>query len=322
MSSTERLIREAFEAEADLAVDPRHVLAELERRRARPRRRGLVVLTAAAVVIAAAVAVVVPRALDRAAPPPVASPGATTQNILVAGLDDNGTTDSLVLGHLGSGGSASAVSLPRDSWVDVPGLGMHKLNSAYSRGGATALVGAVQELTGTKVDHYVLVDMAGFDRLSAAVGGVPVCLRAATHDPISGASFGAGEQTLSGPSALAFLRQRHGLPHGDLDRITRLQAFLRSLATKVITSGKLADHEFLTTVRDAVRVDPGWNLLDLASRLGAVHNVRLATVPVRNTDLQGPEGAAIQVDPQQVRSFVREFTGSGAPPADGGSCVN
>ncbi|GAB2986295.1 LCP family protein [Amycolatopsis acidiphila] len=319
MSSTERLIREAFAAEADRAVDPRLVLAELERRRARPRRRGLILVAAVAAVVAAITAVVVPQALHRSAPP-VATPPATTQNILLVGLDDGGNADSIVLGRLGGDGSASAISLPRDSWVDLPGLGMGKLGSAYARGGASTLLGAVRELTGTQADHFVLVDMAGFAKLSTAVGGVPVCLRNAVHDPFSGTSFPAGQQVLAGPAALAFLRQRHGLPNGDLDRIVRLQSFLRSLANQVVTGGKLADQGFLTTVRDSVRVDQGWNLLDLAGSLSQVHDLRVATIPVGDNGFVSQVNA-FQVDPAQVQAFVRDFTG-GTGGTGTGSCVN
>jgi anionic cell wall polymer biosynthesis LytR-Cps2A-Psr (LCP) family protein len=120
----------------------------------------------------------------------------------------------------------------------------------------------VESLTGVEVEHYVVVDMAGFDRISTAIGGVPVCLRQSTRDPLSGASFSAGQQAVSGATALAFVRQRRGLPNGDLDRIARLQAFLHSLASKVLTGPALTDVRALTTVlaavRDNVHTDPGW----------------------------------------------------------------
>jgi LCP family protein required for cell wall assembly len=320
MNGTERLIRAAFEAEAERAVDPGLVLAELERRRARPRRRGLILVAAAAVVVAAIAAVVLPRALDRGAPP-VATPPAATQNVLLVGLDDAGNADSMVLGRLGADGSASAISLPRDSWVDLPGFGMGELGSAYARGGATTLVGAVRELTGVQADHFVLVDLAGVARISTAAGGVPVCLQNAVDDRFSGASFPAGRQVLSGPAALAFLRQRRGLPNGDLDRVVRLQVFLRALAHQAVSGGKLADPAFLATVRDNVRVDQGWHLLDLAGALSRVGDLRLGTIPLGDVGFQTPQGAAIQVDPARVRSFVQGFAGSGDAGATE-SCVH
>ncbi|KAA9159771.1 LytR family transcriptional regulator [Amycolatopsis acidicola] len=307
---TESLIRQAFEAEADRAVDARLVLAELERRK--PRRRGaLIVLTAAAVVVAVAAAVVVPQLLRNPALPVGTAP--VEQNILIAGLDDNGFTDSIVLAHLGKDGSGSAVALPRDTEVDIPGQGPGRLNSAYRAGGAEALKTTVQNLTGVKIDHYAMVDMAGVAKLSTAVGGVPVCLRNPSHDPYSGASLPAGNQTLSGAQALSFLRQRFGLPNGDLDRIARLQLFMRSLAKQAL--GKLTDGAVIAAVRDSVHTDAGWNPLTAAGMLRG--NVSTATIPVDSPDNEN----MFTAEPAKVREFVQDFTAS-PPPADDAGCVN
>ncbi|HVV09427.1 LCP family protein [Amycolatopsis sp.] len=311
---TESLIREAFEAEAERAVDPRLVLSGLERRKPR-RRGGLIVLAAAAVVIAAAVAVVVPQVLRTPALPPAAP---ADQNVLVAGLDDNGYTDSIVLAHLGKDGSASAIALPRDILVDIPGHGQGKLNSAYHLGGADGLVATVRALTGATVDHYAIVDMPGVAQLSTAVGGVPVCLRAPAHDTFTGLWLPAGNQTLSGTEALAFLRQRHGLPNGDLDRIARLQLFLRSLVKQ--TLGKLSDAGVVAAVRDSVHTDPGWNPLTAAGMLRG--GLSTATIPLGDRDVRTPDsGSAIGVVPEQVQQFVRDFIAA-PPPSDDAGCVN
>ncbi|WP_158889183.1 LCP family protein [Amycolatopsis anabasis] len=349
LDRTELLIREAFTEEADRAVDPRVVLAGLHRGKPRRRTPALMVAAAAAVVLAAVTAVVVPRLVpDPAADSPAAPAAAVDQNILLAGTDGSGFTDSIVLAHLGRDGAASAISLPRDSFVDVPGYGMRKLNSAYAQAradalaqgrdqagadeaGARTLADTVRRLTGVAVDRYAVVDIAGFDRLSTAVGGVPVCLRAATHDPLSGASFPAGRQTLAGPNALAFLRQRHGLPAGDLDRIVRLQAFLRSLVHQVLAGPVLTDRRalntLLDTVRTTVRTSPGWDLLTFADQVRGLRGdaLRIGTVPIAGMDLRTPDGgSAVELAPEQVRSFVQAFTSGGAtaaPPASGGATV-
>lgn len=313
---TERLIREAFEAEAERAVDSRAVLAELERRKPRRRLGGVVALAAFAVLIVAAVGIVVPRALRTPALPPAASPA--DQNVLVAGLDDNGGADSIVLAHVGKDGSASAIMLPRDALADIPGHGQGTLDAAYRLGGADELVATVRALTGAAVDHYALVDMSGVAQLSTAVGGVPVCLRAPANDPITGFSMAAGTHSLSGTQALAFLRQRHGLPRGDLDRIVRLQAFLRSLVKQ--TLGKLTDGQVVAAVRGSVRTDPGWNPLEAAGMLRGT--LSTATIPLAGAEAPTPAGGAgIGVVPQQVRQFVRDFTAAPPPPNDE-TCVN
>jgi LCP family protein required for cell wall assembly len=210
---TELLIREALADEASRAVDPQIVLAELRRGRTRTVRHRAPIVVAAAVVVAAVAAVVVSQVSHRDGPAVGSPVAATDQNVLLAGLDGFGNADSVVLAHIGRDGAAEAVSLPRDSWVDVPGCGMQKVSFAYPQGrsqadaneaGARKLTATVQNLTGAAVDHYAIVDMTSFDRLSTAVGGVPVCLSAPSSDPYSGAWFPAGHQTLTGPAALAF----------------------------------------------------------------------------------------------------------------------
>ncbi|QWF82135.1 LCP family protein [Amycolatopsis sp. CA-230715] len=347
---TEALIREALTEEADRAVDPGVVLARLSHGPRAPRRyRAPVIATAAAVVVVAAAGIVVPQLLDRqdAAPAAPAASAAKDQNVLVMGLDSgpgSPRADSIVLAHLGQDGSGSAVSIPRDSWVDVPGHGKQRLNGVYTQvredeiakgkspadaddAAARAVATTVQNLTGVAADHYATVDMAAFAEISTAAGGVPVCLNQAVHDPLTGISFPVGQQTVSGDKALQFVRQRHGLANGDLDRIVRLQAFLRSLANKVLTAPESTREQtltaLLTTARDKVRTDQGWNLLDLAGQLLKLRPdaLRLGTVPV--TDPPANAGPAIGVDPAKVRSFVQDQFGSGTAPAPGGAtCVN
>jgi LCP family protein required for cell wall assembly len=334
---TEQLIREAFAAEADRAPDPRAVLAGLAQ--ARPRSRHGMTLLAAGIAMVAVVAIavaafVLPRALDRGAP--AAGGGAAEeQTVLLAGLDRSRYTDAIMLARVRADGSTAVVSLPRDSYVDVPGHGKQRLNQVYVRYGLSALVQTVDRLTGVRTDHYALLDMAGFGELADVVGGVPVCLRAATTDNRTGVSFPAGEQTVSGDKALAFLRQRHGLPNGDLDRIARQQAFLRSLA------GMLHAHPdtlsaALDVVRARARLDPKWDLLGLAAQLRGpgAGRTRFATVPFAG-ELVAPEvGTVLDLDPEAVSAFVASAFGSGsgagpssATPDPGGGkstsdCVN
>ncbi|MGH3769945.1 MAG: LCP family protein, partial [Pseudonocardiaceae bacterium] len=187
---------------------------------------------------------------------------------LRVGDNDGELTDTLILVRIPNNGQrAVAISLPRDLYVELPdGYGKHKLNSAFSRAknateerlvargldpatvraesvaaGRKLLLETVANLTGVDIDHYAEINLLGFSLLTDAVGGVEVCLRAPVHDRFSGANFPAGPQRISGPAALAFVRQRHGLPRGDLDRIVRQQAYLASLANKVLTAGTLAN---------------------------------------------------------------------------------
>jgi LCP family protein required for cell wall assembly len=317
---TEQLIREAFAAEADRAPDPRSVLAGLAR--ARPRRRHGMTLLAAGVAMVAVVAIalaafVVPRALDRGAP--AAGGGAAVdQTVLLAGLDRAKYTDALMLARVRADGSTAVVSLPRDSWVDVPGHGKQRLNRVYLDHGIATLVETVHRLTGVRPDHYALLDMAGFGELADVVGGVPVCLRAATTDHRTGVSFPAGEQTVSGDRALAFLRQRVGLPNGDLDRIARQQAFLRSLAGMLRARPDTVSAA-LEVVRDRASLDPKWDLLGLAAQLqgAGAGRARFATVPVAGEVVEPDGGSVLDLDAGAVRAFVTSAFGAGSGAGSG-----
>ena len=267
---------------------------------------------------------------------------------------DQGTlnTDTLILVRIPdeAGLPTTAVSIPRDSYVAIPGFGTHKINSAYARAVAAArarlaaqgvtgpaleqqaaqaarrtLVTTVEQLTGVSVDHYAEVNLAGFADITQAVGGVPVCLNAPVRDSYSGADFPAGPQTLQGPAALAFVRQRHGLPRGDLDRVVRQQAFLASLAHEVLSTGTLADPAqvsgLIAAVSRYVVVDSGWNLLAFAAQARGLTAgaISFRTIPTGRPNLPTPDdGVAVQIDPRAVQDFVAtlsEGTPVGAPRA-------
>jgi LCP family protein required for cell wall assembly len=319
---TEQLVRDAFAEEAARAADPREVLAAVRGRRPR-RSYGLMLATAAVVVVVAAVATfVVPKVFRESTPvaseqqqqnPAVITP----QNVLVVGTDVNETTDSILLVSLGKDGATSVISLPRDSWVSAGGT-MTRLNQVYRTSGPDGLATAVGDLTGVHVDHWAAIDMTGLVDLTNAVGGVEVCLKAATSDRFSGTDLKAGKQILNGDAALAFLRQRHSLPNGDLDRIVRLQVFLRSLLGKVAGKDLPA---LLTTVQNHVKTDPSLDAVGFAQAISS-DNLRLATIPIGDVDFQSPTGgSAIQVDPNQVKQFVANMPST--PPVTGDTpCVN
>ncbi|MFD2465920.1 LCP family protein [Amycolatopsis silviterrae] len=274
------------------------------------------------------------------------------------GADDGGdTTDTMIVVHIpAGGGNATAFSIPRDSYVQLAGkFGKHKINSAYTYGqtarktelkaqgasgaqletdsaqaGAKTAIDTVQQLTGLTITHYAAVNLAGFYYVSQAVGGVPVCLKAPVKDSYSGANFAAGPQNVAGAQALQFVRQRHGLPNGDLDRIKRQQVFMASMAKTILSAGTLADpgklDALIGAVKKAVVVDTDWDLLGFAQQLHGMSagSINFVTVPVVSITLKTPnDGDAVQVDPQQIQKFVREQVGgapsSSAPPPSSSS---
>ncbi len=264
-------------------------------------------------------------------------------NELQAGGSDDGgfNTDTLILLHIpNDSGKAYAVSFPRDSYVKIAGgFGKHKINSAYGyaknqtaeklkgsgksgpevemesrKAGANNLIETVQDLTGTKIDHYAEVNLVGFYDITKAIGGIDVCLNAAVRDSLSGANFKAGPQTIEGKNALAFVRQRHGLPMGDLDRVVRQQVFMAGLAKKMLSAGVLTDstkrNDMIKAVSGAIVLDDGWDITKFALQMKDMSggNMTFQTIPTGNPDLQTREdGSAVEVDEAEVRRFVKNL---------------
>jgi LCP family protein required for cell wall assembly len=135
--------------------------------------------------------------------------------------------------------SATFVSIPRDSWVTIPGRGKAKLNAAYSWGGPPLLIRTIEALTGIRVDHYAAIDFFGFQGIVNAVDGVDVPM--ADDATLDGRSFPAGINHLNGKQALSYVRERHSLPRGDLDRVQRQQNLIRSVAARASTLNPMRD---------------------------------------------------------------------------------
>ncbi len=257
-------------------------------------------------------------------------------NILLVGSDDRtnatpaelkelstteevtNSTDTMILVHIPADGrKATAVSFPRDSWVTIPGCsGQHKLNSAYINGatdcgttradpdrGRQKLVQTISELSGLKIDHYVEVDLLGFYRITKAIGGIEVCLNQAQKDPFSGIDLPKGTSTIEGKQALAFVRQRHGLPRGDLDRIVRQQYFMSATFRKVTSLGTLTNPIKLKRLLDAVgssmRMDSGLDPIQLAGQLRglAAGNVTFTTIPTQGLGTRNGQSVVLVDEP-------------------------
>ncbi|HEY0125597.1 MAG TPA: LCP family protein, partial [Blastococcus sp.] len=217
-------------------------------------------------------------------------------------------TDTMILVHVPADGSkASFVSFPRDSYVEIPGYGMDKLNAAYAYGyqyevaddatdaerqsaGAQLLIQTISGLTGLRIDHYAEVDLLGFFQLSTVIGGVEVNLCEAVQDGYSGVDLPAGVQTISGEQALAFVRQRHGLPRGDFDRIIRQQTFIGAMARKILSDNVMFDlgkqRQLVGAAADSLTVDQSLDLLGLASQMQSVSagSIDFQTIPYVGDD--------------------------------------
>jgi LCP family protein required for cell wall assembly len=257
----------------------------------------------------------------------------------------NGTggnaTNTLILIHIFAGGKhAVGFSIPRDDWVNFAGMvgpqQSGKIDQAYgvsmyyeqqklrgqdpsisndqlaflgNEAGRAAAVRTVEHLTGVHIDHFAEVNLDGFYELAKVLGGVEVCLNHPTSDSYSGAHLRAGFQHLNPRQALAFVRQRHGLPNGDLDRTHRQQAFLDSVMHQLRTEGVFGDltkmQALLTVGKRYVITDAGWNLLDFAAQLRSLTSSNLAfhTLPIQGYEtIDGQD--ANTVDPAAIKSIV------------------
>jgi LCP family protein required for cell wall assembly len=250
-------------------------------------------------------------------------------------------TNTLILIHIPAGGKkAIGFSVPRDDWVNFAGTvgpeQQGKIDQAYgvsmfyeqarlrqqypdmsqdelafrgNEAGRAAAVATVEKLTGVHIDHFAEVNMDGFYELARVFGGVEVCLRHAVSDVNSGADFPAGDQHLNAAQALAFVRQRDGLPNGDLDRTHRQQAFLDSVIHQLRTEGVLGDlgkmKALLSVAQQYVITDAGWNLLDFATETEGLTNGDLVfrTLPIQGyATIDGQD--ANQVDPAAIKAIV------------------
>ena len=274
------------------------------------------------------------------------------QDAMHSGHDDGTVnTDTMMIMHIPSGGGKpTIISFPRDSWVSIPGHGKAKLNSAYGNAYAAArnahkserdaesdgillTLRTLSALTGLHIDHYLQVNLLGFYRISEAIGGVTVCLKAAQNastdrddfgSGYSGINLPAGVSVIKGEQALAFVRQRHGLPHGGLDRIKRQQYFLESAFHKITTAGELLNpfklQDLLSAVSSSLLTDPSLNLLSLARSFEMLTSgdISFATLPNDGPQTIYPDGvltAIVGVDTAAIPSFIRSVIGKTPDPS-------
>jgi LCP family protein required for cell wall assembly len=244
------------------------------------------------------------------------TPSSGPLNILVAGLDERTgltrlqqqrlhvgqntgetNTDTLMVVHVPADHRfVRVVSLPRDSWVNIPGHGMNKINAALGLGGPQLMVQTVEQATGLTINDYVEVNFLGFVKVIDALGGVNICLPYAVDDPDSGLRMSAGVHHVDGITALEFARDRHSFPTSDLARIQDQQQLISSALIKGMNSGMVTDpvrlESFLSAADAAIRVDQGFNVVSLADELRGLspNDITFTTVPLANTSYMTPTG--------------------------------
>jgi LCP family protein required for cell wall assembly len=212
--------------------------------------------------------------------------GLTTQqeDQLALGHDVSGArSDTIMVLHISANGTPDyLVSIPRDSYVPIPGHGYNKLNAAYSFGGPQLLAETVQSVTGLYISHYLGIGVGGLDGVVNDVGGVRMCLPGPMKDPLAGLNLPAGCQNLNGAQALGYVRTR-AFAQGDLQREQDQRLLLKALLGKVTSTGTLVN-PFATIPAamgavNSVDVDSGTQLYQLIQVAFALRAPQTTTVP-------------------------------------------
>lgn len=227
------------------------------------------------------------------------------RNELVTGHTEGARADTIMVLHLADSGPPTLLSLPRDSYVEIPGQGQNKINTAYALGGPPLLVDAVEQATGLRIDGYLEIGFGGFVQVVETVDGVRMCLDEPVVDEKTKLDLSAGCQQLAGKEALNYVRMRYADPRGDLGRVERQRAFLAALTNEMATPQTVLVpwrlHDVGTTTGSALAIGEDTSMLDAAKIAWAMRAVstgdgQSVTVPVADANYSTAAGSAVLWD--------------------------
>lgn len=260
------------------------------------------------------------------------------------GGDTPGLSDTTILLHLSKNRDfAYGVSLPRDAMVEQPPCerkngkgedpgGLRQFNAAYAIGGPACTVKTVEQLSGVRIQHFVVVDFVGFKKMVNAIDGVTICVPEEVDDTVGNIKLPAGTYKVDGQQALDYVRVRHdiGAPTGDIGRMKRQQTFIAAMVEKVVSAGTLANpvrlYRFLDAATDSLTTDPGFANLKALASLGSqlknigLENVKFITVPFQpwpedeNRVEWAPEAEQLWRMIRRDRPLGQEFVGGAVTP--------
>lgn len=304
-----------------------HVTARATRRPRRPRRWGrrIGIALLALVVYLVAVPVIAWSGLGHAdyAPSgdrPADQPGTL---LLLAGSDsregltdqqrrDLGTgseggnvADTIMLLYMPPSGRPALISVPRDSYLAIPGHGRNKINASFALGGPKLLTATVEQATGLRVDGFLELGFGGFVGIIDALGGIEQCPTYDIDDDWAHLSIKKGCQTMDGVTALKYVRMRHADPLGDLGRVQRQRGMVTAVAKKAMSPWVVLNPvtywQLNRAGAAALTAGAGTGLLQIAPAALAFWSISRGdgltlTVPVSDPDLDTPVGSAVEWD--------------------------
>ncbi len=227
-------------------------------------------------------------------------------------------TDTIMIVHISESGQRPAViSIPRDSYLPIPGHGSNKVNAAFALGGAELLTRTLEQATGLHIDGYLEIGFGGFASVVDSLGGVQICVERAMQDDMAGLDVPAGCQVMDGPTALAYVRARYTDPRGDLGRAERQRQFLGAVTKQAASPGTVLIPTRYTAFADAVSkglvVGDGTSLRDAVSILQALRGVGTGeadslVVPIENPAYQTRNaGVAVKWHDAQAKSLFTQL---------------
>ena len=243
------------------------------------------------------------------------------ENQLALGHDISGNrSDTILLLHVPANGTRpTLVSLPRDSYVPIPGHGYNKLNAAYALGGPKLLVQTVQNVTGLPISHYMGIGFGGLVSVVDDIGGVRVCLPGPMKDPKAGLNLKAGCQVLNGDQALGFVRTRN-FAQSDLQREQDQRILIKGILSKMTSPGTLANPFAVVPAANgaagSITIDQGTGLTQLISVAFALRNPVTTTVPIANANLPTAAGSAVQWNHDEATQFFHDLAHDQPLPKD------
>lgn len=262
------------------------------------------------------------------------APDTPGQTYLIVGSDsregwaDDGTvgarTDTIMLVHQPVSGPTALISIPRDSYVEIPGYGGNKINAAFAFGGPPLLVQTVENLTGLTIDRYVEVGFLGVMDIVDALGGVELCYDSDVNDPYSTLVWQAGCHQADGATALAFSRMRYADPLGDIGRTARQQQVVSAVANGVLSTSSVVNPKkffrVASTGLDSFSVSSGTGVWDLARMALVVNAARgphavSGTPPLASLDHRvDGVGSTVLLDPDSITAFWAAIAQGEYPP--------